>query len=183
MRDARAAGRGAHGFTLVELCLCLVVVALLAGLAGGAWNLGRRTAMAATANELAAHLALARSESITRRTRVVLCASRDRRSCLRPDGDHPPWQHGWLVYADIDGDGEPGANEILRGHPGTRGFTIRSSRYRRQVAYQPLGTAGGSTITFAVCAEERPEWARYVTVSNTGRARVSRTTRSTMRCD
>lgn len=170
------------GFTLIELCVCLVVFAVLAALASGAWKLTREYAMTAATNELIAHLALARSEAIRRHVRVMMCPSRDQRDCLRPEADHTPWQHGWLVYADADGDSEPDDGEVVRGHTGTDGFAIRTSRYRRRVTYQPLGTAGGSTITFAVCAEHEPGWARYITISNTGRARVSRTTESSMEC-
>lgn len=182
-RTRRVHSRRPRGFTLLELCLCLIILAALTGLARGAWQLTRETAMTAATNELMAHLALARSEAIKRGVRVMMCASRDRRTCLRPTGDHTPWQQGWLVYVDLNGNSEPDPAETLRGHAGTKGFAIRSSRYRRRIAYQPLGTAGGSTITFAVCAQDRPGWARYVTISNTGRARVSRTTESTMACD
>lgn len=181
-RGPAALAPAAGGFTLIELCVCLAIIALLGALGSGAWRFERDHALTVATNELLAHLALARSEAITRRLRVVMCPTRDQRTCLRPDTDHTPWQYGWLVYADTDGDREPDAGEIVRNHAGTEGFAIRTSRYRRRVTYQPLGTAGGSTITFALCAEHEAGAARYITISNTGRARVSRKTESSMEC-
>lgn len=172
-----------RGFTLQELCICLLIGSTV--LAGGmsAWKLVRTSAVTATTNDLIAHLALARSEAIKGRVRVMVCPSRDEHRCRAPSDTYTLWHEGWLVYADGNGDGEPEPAEILRAAPpAPAGLRIRTSRYRRKVTYQPLGTAGGSTITFAVCAENDPGQARYVTISNTGRARASRSTKSSVRC-
>lgn len=147
------------------------------------WTVLQENALTVATNDLVTHLALARSEAVTRRGRVRVCPSADQSNCSKPDADYTFWQHGWLVYADENGDGKPQAAEIVRVHPGmSNHLVIRSSRARRSVTYQPIGTSGGSTLTFAVCSSRDPARARYVTVSNSGRARVSRTTTSAVKC-
>lgn len=175
--------RRAGGFTLQEMLVSLAVTSALASGGVGLWNVVRDNAQTAAANELVTHLALARSEAIKRGVNVKLCPSRDGRNCLAAGADYTFWQHGWLVYADLDDNERPEAAEIVRRHPGMpRELVVRTSRFRRAVTYHPIGTSGGSTITFALCDARGGKHARYVTVSNSGRARVSRTTESDVRC-
>lgn len=173
-----------RGFTLQEM---LVSLCISGSLATGSVTVMRsviqENAMTTAANEIVAHLALARSEAIHRGIPVKLCPSRDQRSCSEQDGPYALWQHGWLVYADENHNGKPEAEEIVRRHTGLpRDMVIRTSRTRRAVTYQPIGTSGGSTVTFALCDARARAHARYITVSNGGRARVSRTTNSGIKC-
>jgi len=171
------------GVTVHELLIAMSIAGAVALTGAGLSRIGQETAITTAANELVAHLALARSEAIKRRVAVRMCPTTDGAECLADGGDYTLWQHGWLVYADADANGRPDPAEILRLHAGTGDrVLIRTSRSRPAVSYQPTGTAGGSTITFAVCDARDPERARYVTISNTGRARVSRTTTSNVRC-
>lgn len=146
-------------------------------------RLAQDTALTSTANDLVAHINLARSEAITRHVDTIVCPSKNATTCAAPNASDTRWEKGWLVYVDENGNREPEPREVVRVHAdaGT-GIAIKSSRYRDQIVYQPLGTAGGSTITLAICSTRGPNNARYVTISNTGRARISRTTTSTMRC-
>ncbi len=172
-----------RGFTLQEMLVTLSISGSLATGGVAMWSTIQKNAVTAAANEIVAHLALARSEAIKRHTEVKLCPSRDHKTCLGPEGKHTPWQYGWLVYADENGNGEPEAGEIVRIHPGApRDIVIRTSRARQAVTYQPIGTAGGSTITFAVCEARAATTPRYVIVSNSGRARVSAATNSAVKC-
>ncbi|HEY8555472.1 MAG TPA: GspH/FimT family pseudopilin [Burkholderiales bacterium] len=176
-------GRYITGFTVHELLIAMGIAGAVALSSVGLWRIGQETAVTTAANELVAHLALARSEAVKRKVAVRMCPSTNGTDCLGQSGDYTFWQHGWLVYADADANGRPDAAEILRLHEGTGGrVLIRTSRSRPAVSYQPLGTAGGSTITFAVCDARDPARARYVTISNTGRARVSRATTSSVHC-
>ncbi|HEX9812138.1 MAG TPA: GspH/FimT family pseudopilin [Burkholderiales bacterium] len=172
-----------RGFTLQEMLVSLCISGTLVGGGAGMWNVFQQDAVTASANDLAAHLALARSESITTNEHLTLCPTDDQQSCLRPGDGFTDWHKGWLVYADKNHNGKPDGGEIVRVQGGvTRGIRIRSSRARSRVTYQPMGTAGGSTITFAVCGERDPSLARYVIVSNSGRARVAQTTTSNIKC-
>lgn len=171
------------GFTLQEMLVALCISGSLAGGSVGMWRAVQQNAVTAAANELVSHLALARSEAVRRNVRVTICPTADQKDCLKPDKDYAFWHQGWLLYADANGNGKPDAGEIVRLQTAaSHGIVIRSSRARSRVTYQPLGMSGGSTITLAVCAERNPALARYVVVSNTGRARVAQTTTSSVKC-
>lgn len=172
-----------RGFTLQEMLVALGISGSLTAGGVAMWSVVRDGAMTAAANDIAAHLALARSEAIKRHVPVKLCPSRDQTQCSGSDGAYTFWQYGWLVYADENRNGRPEAGEILRVHAGASGnIVIRTSRARSTATYQPFGTSGGSTITFAVCDSRDAVPPRYVIVSNGGRARVSRATTSAVQC-
>lgn len=172
-----------RGFTLQEMLVSVLISGTLAGGGIGIWNVIRQNAITTTANDLVAHLALARSEAIQHNSRIVMCPTRDDKNCVTPGSDYTSWQEGWLVFADKNGNATPDRGEIVRVHAAaSRGVVVRSSRYRRRVTYRPMGTAGGSTITFAVCNAHDPRLARYVIVAITGRARVAKTTTSSVKC-
>lgn len=173
----------ALGFTLQEMLVVLCISGSLTGGGVGMWKAVQQNAVTAAANELVSHLALARSEAIRRNVRVTMCPTGDQKDCMKPDKDYAVWHQGWLVYADANGNGKPDAGEIVRLQTAaSHGVVIRSSRARSRVTYQPIGMSGGSTITFAVCSARNPAAARYVIVSNTGRARVAQTTTSDIEC-
>jgi len=172
-----------RGFTLQEMLVSLCISGTLAGGGAGVWGAVQQNAITAAANDLVTHLALVRSEAITQNTRVTICPTVDRQACQPASSDYTAWQTGWLVYVDNNADGKPQVDEIVRlQNSVSNGIVIRSSRARGHVTYQPLGTAGGSTITFAVCSARDPSLARYVVVSNSGRARVAQTTTSNVKC-
>lgn len=101
---------GASGFTLVELVVALVVLALVIGfsipLFTGVTNGSRLTA---NANELAAAVHAARSEAIRQNVRASLCESNDGATCSATS----PW-NGWIVFADANGNGNADAGEVVR---------------------------------------------------------------------
>lgn len=177
---SRQLRRLSRGFTLQEMLVSLAIGGTLATGGIGTWTLVQENALTAAANDIVMHLALARSEAIKRHTPVKVCPSEDQRNCTGAANDYTYWQAGWLVYADGNKNGKPEPGEIIRVQSHVSGnFAIRTSKARRTITYQPLGMSGGSTITFALCGAES---ARYVTVSNTGRARVSRNSTSSVRC-
>lgn len=183
MRGCLLPSPRSRGYTLHEMLISLAIGGSLTTGGVTLWSVIQDNAMTAAANEIVTHLALARSEAIKRHTPVKLCPSRDHASCSNADGDYTFWQHGWLVYADENRNGRPEPAEIVHASAGpARDIVIRTSGARSAVTYQPIGMSGGSTITFALCDARGPKHARYVTVSNGGRARASRTTDSRVKC-
>lgn len=102
--------RQVSGFTLVELAITVVVLAVLIGMSmplfTGLINGNRLTG---NANELVAALQIARSEAIRSNARTTVCQSADGLTCTATS----PWR-GWIIFSDTDNDGAVDANEIVR---------------------------------------------------------------------
>lgn len=162
------------GFSLYELLVTLGIAGLIAGASVSFVNIVSESSQSAEINSFVGHLNLARSEAIMRGQDVVLCPSADGQQCDRPQ-EYTWWQRGMLLFVDTDNDRrlDP-ADPVLRIHtPAGTKLNIKSSPSRAYVAYQPSGFAPGTNITFTFCDSRGTGKARYVVVSNTGRARVS----------
>ncbi|MFZ6048042.1 GspH/FimT family pseudopilin [Pseudomonas sp. CR3202] len=152
------------GFTLVELMVTVVVLAVLLGIAVPSFTdvtLGSK--LRSQANDLAAGVALARSEAIKRNQAVTLCASADGAACATSGG----WHQGWIVRSS--------SGTIIATHPAApSGFLITASAH--SIAFQPTGTASVSTV-LKVCRSSPTVGSqeRLVSVSLTGRTSVSKT--------
>lgn len=174
----------ARGFTLYELLVSLAIGSGVMTSATGLFGLVQEQRAAAAVNELIGHLNLARSEAIHRGTEVVVCASVDSQACADAGTDHTSWNGGYLAYVDSNDNGEfDAADTALRVVAGVGGeLNVKTSKHRTKITFQPSGLAAGSTITFAFCDRRGASGARYVTVQNGGRARVSRMTTSSVQC-
>lgn len=164
---------GSRGFTLLELMITLAVLAVLATIAFPGF---RRTIqfnrVTTQVNQMAAGLALARSEAIRLSTGAGICASSTGTGC------DTSWGGGWLVWDDSDGDGTLGSNEtvvrytaanskISYSGPST-GIVVFDSRGRRstssttQFVLQPSDCTTGESLQ------------RTLTVAATGGVTLSR---------
>ncbi|HEX4330215.1 MAG TPA: GspH/FimT family pseudopilin, partial [Burkholderiales bacterium] len=109
----------AGGFTIIELMLSLVVLAIIVALGAPAlMSFVVQGRMTSQINDLLADISLARNEAATRGVRVVVCASTNSTTasptCSTQVGD---WTNGRIVFVDVDGDGDhntaSGSTEIL----------------------------------------------------------------------
>jgi type IV fimbrial biogenesis protein FimT len=106
-----------RGFTLVELCVVLAVMAMLATFAMpsfSAWHV--RDQVDARARAMFSTLSLARAEAMRRGARVTLCRIDSARHCLASgkacDGGLTDWSCGWGLFID-----QNGAPMLLRMQP------------------------------------------------------------------
>lgn len=99
VEDVRAGwARREKGFTLVELAITLVVLAVLVTLAAPSFtNMTHRNRLTAAANEVSAILQVGRMDAISRGQAVTVCPS--------PDGSTCGVSQGWsrlIVFVDPD---------------------------------------------------------------------------------
>lgn len=161
-----------NGFTALELLVTMAVAAILLATAVPAfktysWNLRLKTAI----DTLETDLNLARSRAINMNATTVICpteASSGGSDAECAEVTH--WQHGWIVFADINGDRQHQSLEpILKRSPEIELLTISSSLARNALRFYPNGTAPGSNATLVVCDQRGADFAGKISLSNSGR--------------
>lgn len=178
-QTARAPRRA--GVTLVELLTTVVVLGLLAALAGpplAQWLGDRR--LIALNNLLAGDLQRARGEAARMRRAVVLCTRGSTLTC----GGQAAWEAGWLVFEDPDGDrscadanndarcdGDNG--RLLRVQPALpTGVSLRKTGTPAdRMRFTDTGTAAFFNHRYTFCDSRGATAARGLVLANTGRVR------------
>lgn len=176
-----APGRGSQrGFSLIELMIVVVMVAILAAVSGPSFVEGiarnkRQTAMSDTLTLLAQ----ARSEAATRASTVVACVSVDGASCT----DTGEWEKGYILFVD-NGVGTGGVASnfaldgteeiIFLGEPMPGGVTLRSVNFADPsiFAFTSQGTAF-ERGTFQICDKYGETAARGVILNMSGQPRLA----------
>lgn len=158
------------GFTLIEL---LVVVALLAIFAALALPSFRgtliRNRVTTDSSSLLSALNQARTEAITRKQQVTICASSNGTSCLNATG----WGNGWIVFLDKGSQSAPSVNSadilsVLRAWPAVDASqTVTTST--QFVRFLPTGMAvangaSGTCAQFSVTSALDANQTRTMTV-------------------
>lgn len=157
------------GITLIELMLALAVAAVLMSIAlPSLRDLQQRQRIVSAANELVAHINLARQHAVLKREIAVMCPSLDAETCS--GGNR--WEHGWIVFRDPDRNGAPDVSaDVLRVGSVVDDLLIDSAG-RTRIRYMPSGAASGTNLTIKLCDPGFPDQSRAVVVSNPGRPRV-----------
>lgn len=158
------------GFTLYELLITIVLIALISGLAipSFAASLARQR-QRAEIDALFHAIHLARKESIMRRQVVSLCPSLDGQSC---SASHD-WSSGWLMFENSDRDSPPSidANEsILASHRVDEAVDVSANRQGFTLRATFLRATNG---TFVFCDPKDRIKPRALVISYTGRPRVA----------
>ena len=163
-----------QGFTLIELLITVAILGIVAVIATPSLqNFVLNNRIRSQAAALTSSLAFARTEAITRNTRVVTCPHTDSNDC-DCSGDQEEWGSGWQVIVDINGDEICDSDDsLLEVHGPLDGSdtTLRGN---------PIATSkvtfiydGGAQLgTFVLCDQRGWESARVIEVLPTGRIRT-----------
>ncbi len=166
-------GKSTGGFTLVEMMMALVVLAvLLAVAAPGFYELIKNNRMLSEVYALRATLNGARSEALAQRNFVTLCRSADGATCSTGD-----WNSGFIAFLDENGNGavdDPNAPLFLSKVKDEDELQV-SYRYTvggssgNWVQFDSRGYAAkDSQGTFTVCDIRGPSHARGLSISAGG---------------
>ena len=171
-------------FTITELLIVILILAIISAMAYPSFIQLINSSRVNTAVSLL-HVALihARSESIKRNSKVIICRSENADS-LAPscaNGIAPTgWGTGWIVYADIDGNSKFDADdELIRIQsvlfPTVESGSILSNPHRNAIAFRATGQTFGAFLQFSINQPLRRNDVginRYICIASGGRARV-----------
>ena len=168
-----------QGFTLIELLITVAILGIVAVIATPSLqNFVLNNRIRTQAAALTSSLAFARTEAITRGTRVVTCSgtvSEDDPEICTCSGEE--WECGWLVF--VQPDVGTGGNEIcefdelleVHGPLDGSGTTLRGSvDVKSKVVFSYDGSAQSGT--FVLSDQRGGSQARAIEVLATGRSRI-----------
>jgi len=171
-----------QGFTLVEMMVAVSIIAILGSIGIPAFNnmlLSHR--MATESNLFLTALHLARTESIKRNGRVVVCKSVSGDACAE-EGN---WQQGWIIFVDTNNNANIDNDETLlrREHALPAGFALTGNApVARYISYTSLGmtkliSGAFQAGTLTLCHQNISVGeARQIIINMSGRPRVQRVT-------
>ncbi|WP_070990124.1 GspH/FimT family pseudopilin [Halofilum ochraceum] len=157
-----------RGFTLVELMVTLIIIAVVLSIAVPNFrDFIQDSRATAEANNIVGALNLARSEAIKRSETVSVCASSDQATC-NGGGD---WDQGWIVFV---GDSSS-LDEVLRvweapGDAVTVGSDVGTFSFD-SLGEAEAGDGESIDVDFDACTEP---WARRIGINAAGRVNVQR---------
>lgn len=167
----------AKGFTLVEMMITVVVMAILLAIAVPAFrDLISSTRLSSQTNDMLADIALARSESARRNQRVTFCASSNGTSCSTTASD---WGVGWIIFSDANADAlvTAGDDEIIKIRSASSGNNTIVSSGLPSAGLLQFRPSGGvvSAGVFVVCESGHAgTYGRSIAISASGATKLQR---------
>lgn len=147
--------RASRGVTLVELIVCVSLLAILVGLAvpsfSGLLSDWRRDS---AISNFTGDLQLARATALRTSRPVVMCATLDGMACANGAASSD-WRQGWIVFSDLDGNRALGNAEpviVFRG-PLMGLQQMQSNIPLGQIEFRPNGLLRRGNATVNVLTE------------------------------
>lgn len=169
MQATPAVASRVRGYSIMELMTVVAILGIMLGFGVPSFQefvTNYRTSV--QTNDLLSDLAVARSEAV----------KYARRAEVRAEGGD--WSNGWIVWTDLNADGDVDADEIVKRHGVAEpDFTILAGdtggNPAPMIAFGVTGTlvqpAGGARVEFAICRPDNdPERSRGVVLIPSGRA-------------
>ncbi|GLQ46874.1 hypothetical protein GCM10007862_19250 [Dyella lipolytica] len=177
----------AGGFTIVELMVVIVIVAIISVFAIPSYKgLMTQNRMAGEMNDLSTDIELARSAAVKQGLTVTICASAAPTSATPTCNNSAEWNTGWIAFIDVAGNqtfSTATGDTLLRAHGpftssdtlvfSTTGGTLNSITFNRMGGTTSFGaTANNSDTNTGTLtlhdATNNPTWHRCVIVSEAG---------------
>jgi type IV fimbrial biogenesis protein FimT len=159
--------RSHGGFTLIEMMITIVVLAILLGIAVPSFrNASLSGQLRSAANDFIATANFARSEAIKRGTPVTMCVSADGSTCIAGG-----WEQGWIVLSSTTVGTTVSTTVLQHEAAAPNGFKISEAGGVASLSFQAIGV-GATPATLTVCRATPSVGSqeRVVTLDATGRA-------------
>ena len=151
MKNCKRSRRQVAGFTLIELMIVLLILAILVGVAVPSFgSLMKKNNIDALQAKLTSAVGTARSEAASRNVPTSICLTANYSTCATVASTN--WSAGWIVFSDPNGDGVIDAGEeIIDVFENTHnGYTIKMNPSAFFVTFSTQGfvlNGGESTVT------------------------------------
>jgi type IV fimbrial biogenesis protein FimT len=144
--------RSTRGFTVIELMITLLIIAILAAIGVPSWrDTIQNNRVTGGTNNLVTALNLARSESVRRSIPVAVCGTDNPNAVPASCNITTTWSNGWIVFTDDTGTaGErDNADVVLQVWPGVGGnvIALASAAFAR---YDVSGMMTSGNLTFRI---------------------------------
>lgn len=172
------------GLTLIELLVTISILGILLSVAVPSFTSTMvRYQMDSVASDLAAFAAMARSEAVSRSSRVVVCKSANPNAADNALACGGNWTDGWIMFEDVDnattgaGDGDftSGTNTVIRRRSSTSWIGIAvGGNYTTRFTYRSNGLPSTSDTFTLSDASGGGVGTTTIVISSSGRIRITK---------
>ncbi|TCM68104.1 type IV fimbrial biogenesis protein FimT [Acinetobacter calcoaceticus] len=167
------------GFTLLELLVCLSIIAIIIVYAQPSFHhIGARQELSNLQHVIQQHINMARSHAITVHSDVVMCASANLEYC-----QNNQWHHGILLYIDRNKNRQLDVNETVLTATATQlkygsfAWHGNASHPNTVVFQSDSGLPRGSIGSFRYCSFQHPEFSQDFPIGMMGHLRSIESTK------